>query len=185
MKPTLSLPSPETSTRTHVDTVLSVLATLEEFLIPKAVFSESSVPSGPPARLEGEASIAASTTFIHACARLDSIFKEEARWSVDHHLKTRENFHALQESQLKFLAHQTAAAAALARPRLHLKPDLVRLEDGTFVAYTGDVSTPGCGLVGRGKTPAEAYDDFDAAFTREASSQVFLEPQPKSPRKKK
>lgn len=187
MKPThapvLSAPAPEQVTAQHVDNVLCILAELHHYLFPRPPVGpfESSTPQETP-RLDGEANIAATTTFIKACSRLDAILDDPDRWTLDPHKALYAAINANYAQQFEFLKAQTAASNSICRPMFLMKPDLARLEDGSFIAYVGDITTPGCGLIGQGKTPAEAFADFDEAFHREQQIQLEKTEQPKPPK---
>jgi len=169
------LPAPEVVTEQQIHTALDVLLGLQAWMIPdKPGIGEFS--SGVPSdfRLDGEAAIAASTTFIKACARIDALLEDGTRWGLDVHKKLQENLEKNYAQQHEFLKAQTVASEALARPFFLMKPEFVQCSDGTFIAYVGDISIPGSGFMGVGVTPQAAAEDFDKAFTRHADEQLRL-----------
>ena len=187
------LPAPEVVTEQQIHTALDVLLGLQAWMIPdKPGIGEFS--SGVPSdfRLDGEAAIAASTTFIKACARIDALLEDGTRWGLDVHKKLQESLEKNYAQQYEFLKAQTEASQALARPFFLMKPEFVQCPDGVFLAYVGDVSIPGSGIMGAGVTPQAAAEDFDLAFARHAAEQLRLQsvtPTPetktkKSPKKK-
>lgn len=175
------VPLPEVVTADHLHNVLDVIAGLEPFLL-NAPGDHLGAPETRRLDEKSEAGIAAEATFIRACSRLDSLLDDPERWGLGAHQKLYDLLNANYAQQFEFLKSQTAASNSLSRPFFLLKPELVQTEDGEFVAYFGNVSTPGMGLLGRGKTPAEAFADFDAAFFR--SEQHLLEVSPEQPPKK-
>lgn len=181
----MAVPPPEIITKQHIDNCLDIVGALHPYLFPPPQSPESSVPKDAQ-RLEGEALLAATSTFIKACSRLDNLLEDATRWTLDPHKKLYDLLNANYAQQFEFLKSQTQASNSLSRPFFLLKPDLVQTTDGEFVAYIGDVTTPGAGLLGRGKTPNEAYADFDAAFFRAEQHRLEnSDPEPKPKRKKK
>jgi hypothetical protein len=180
----VACPAPEQVTEVHVDICLSIVATLQPYLLPLPRDPHTSIPE-PAQRLDGEVAIAAESTFIKVLSRIDALLADETRWTLAPHKELYDAINRNYTQQFEFLKAQTRASNSISRPMFLMKPELVQLGDGSFAAYIGDVTTPGCGLVGRGSTPAEAFGDFDQAFFR--AEQVKLEPTPtpKSPRKKK
>jgi hypothetical protein len=185
------LPPPEAVTEQQVHTALDVLLGLQAWMIPdKPTPGEFSAGLPSDFRLDGEAAIAASTTFIKACARIDALLDDGTRWGMDVHKKLQENLEKNYAQQYEFLKAQTEASQALARPFFLMKPEFVQCPDGTFVAYVGDLSIPGSGIMGVGITPQAASEDFDRAYTRYAAEQLRLQsvtptpPTKKSPKKK-
>jgi hypothetical protein len=180
----VACPAPEQVTEAHIDNCLSIVSTLLPFLMPLPRDPNTSIPE-PSQRLEGEVAIAAESTFIKVLSRIDALLADETRWTLAPHKELYASIQQNYAQQFEFLKAQTIASNSISRPMFLMKPELVKLEDGSFVAYVGDVGTPGCGLIGRGTTPAEAFADFDQAFFRAEQVELEPTPTPKSPRKKK
>lgn len=186
-------PSPENVTNKHIENISILIETLKPFILPLPRDPQSSIPQ-PAERLDGEAAIAASSTFIKACSKLDALLDDADRWTLAPHRELYAVINANYRQQFEFLKSQTNASNNLSRPHFLLKPDLVQLDDQKFYAFWGDVETPGAGLVGQGVTPAAAFADFDAAYFRQ--DQIRIEappgetapielPVPRKPKKKK
>lgn len=181
----LHAPSLEQVTEAHIENALAVVGALHPFLFPPV---DRSDPIPRTQELDGEAKIAAVTTFVKACTRLDALLDDPERWVTSAHKNIYTAMNACYAQQFEFLKSQTYAANQICRPFFLLKPDLAQIEDKSYIAYWGDISTPGAGLVGRGATPAAAFSDFDAAYYRQ--DQIRIEapeetPPPKSRSKKK
>lgn len=166
--PQLNLPSPGVVTSQQIRDLLSALATLDSFFRPVSDVIST------PARLDGEAAVAVTTTLIKTCARLDSILDDPTRWSVEAENQILVTLQKTYEQQYQFLKAQTEGAQAITKPQFLMKPQLAALDDGSFIAYSGDISTKGCGLIGQGATPKAAFDDYDAAFNRAVKDQIFV-----------
>lgn len=173
-------PAPEQVTAAHIDNLLSVVECLKPFLLPLPRDPQSSIPQ-PAERLDGEAAVAAVSTVIKVCEKLDALIADESRWTLRPHAELYAAINANYHQQFEFLKAQTAAANNLSRPFFLLKPDLVQLEDGLFLAFWGDIETPGAGLMGQGATPAAAFSDFDAAYFRQDQIQIQAPPGEVSP----
>lgn len=167
----VALPTREFIVGAQISNVLNVLQALNPFLLSGAPVGdyEGVVPRG--AKMEGEAALAASQTFIHACACLDSMLSDVARWNLTAHDALYKSVEAVNKAQQTFLEAQTVAAQTVTRPSFNLRPKLVMGVD-EFVAYWGDPLTPGAAIIGHGKTPEEALKDFDSAFQRAPDQQV-------------
>lgn len=168
-------PAPEQVTHSHIENISILIETLKPFILPLPRDPQSSIPQ-PAERLDGESAIAATTTFIKACSRLDALLDDPERWTMTPHKELYAAINANYLQQFQFLKAQTQAANNLCRPFFLLKPDLVQLDDGSFVAYWGDIETSGAGLVGRGATPAAAFTDFDAAYFRQEQIRIEAPP---------
>lgn len=169
----VACPAPEQVTEAHIDNCLSIVATLLPFLMPLPRDLQSAIPE-PPQRLDGEVAIAAESTFIRVLSRIDALLADDNRWTLAPHKELYDSIHKNYAQQFEFLKAQTMASNSISRPMFLMKPELVQIQDRSFIAYWGDVSTPGCGLVGRGATPAEAFTDFDNAYFRQ--DQIRIEP---------
>lgn len=169
----LPLPLPEDLTERHISAVLAIIHGLHPYLLEPHRDSEDVLRARPD--LDGGAAVAATNTFVKACARLDSILDDPERFN----LKKLDDLYALAkrvwEGQAEFQEAQRDASRAIQRPCYTLKPEILALDDGTFVAYWGDILN-GQGVLGRGATPKEAYADFDAAWSRQAKDQIKLDP---------
>jgi hypothetical protein len=81
----------------------------------------------------------------------------------------------MHEAQTEFLKEQTKSVLEVQRPAFQLRPTLLTLpDDDGFVAYYGDITTPGASIAGRGATPDDALKDFDAAFHRTSDEQILI-----------
>lgn len=181
------LPLPEDVTERHIGVLLQLIHCLNPFLLTPYRDTESLIKSNP--ELDGGAAAAATTTFIKACGHLDAIMDDPGRFRLDRIDNLYKEAQRVWKSQADVQEAQAKHAAELVRPCIVQRAKLIRLNDGVFVAYWGDITEPGQGLLGKGLTPDEAFKDFDAAWLRNAAEQVKLrdtpKPAKKTPRKKR
>lgn len=163
-------PLKEELTDRQLGSILGVLRELQPYLLEDVV-----EPGGTPKdrSLDGGVESAAATSFLKACARMDLILDDASRWT----LKTQNTLIAemirTHKAQQKFIATQEAASAHLQTPRFLLRPTLAIANEG-YIAFWGNINAAGEAIIGKGKTPNEALEDFDAAFHRTPEEQIYL-----------
>lgn len=164
------IPTKEELTNHQLGPILAVIRELTPFLLEDAV-----EPGGTPtaAILTGEVSVAASTTFIKACSRIDTILDDEARFSMKAHNDAMVELVKTYKAQQKFINAQRTSTEMLQRPSFSLRPTLA-VAGAEYVAFFGDISVAGQAIVGRGATPNDALADFDAAFNRCPDDQFIV-----------
>lgn len=119
---------------------------------------------------EKEASTSACVVVMEACNRLESILKDDTRWSVEHVTRSQESILKLIKAQTEAAkAGRTAAqeAASLSmearRPSTRRQCSILALANGDYLCTDGDPSNANV-VKGVGATPEEATIDFDAKF---------------------
>ena len=162
-----NVPAAESLTDMQVNTVLSVLNSLQPYLL----LTQREIDTGMKPELDGGVPCAALSTFVTACSRLDALLNDASRWDglATGNLMTAMTEHY--DSATKFNDSQTATHAELHRPSRRLQPRFTTIGQ-EFIAVWGDAQLPGGQILGRGKTPAEALLDFDAAFNRAVGEQL-------------
>lgn len=164
-----SLPSRESTTQHQFAVLLSVMNTLNPYLLMHAALRE--VENTPA--LDGGVASSASLTFINVCNRMDAMLADKSRWDTATHDRLYDAIQAVQMAQVAFLHEQAESAKALRRPSVQLHPTLAN--DGEkIIAYYGDITRVGYAIIGVGRTPAEALLDFDRAFDRAPTEQVRM-----------
>lgn len=161
------IPTKEAVTEAQILPILATLQTLTPLLL------QPHQEVDYPPKADGGALAAVGCAVIKACARLEAIFEESARYSFADTQRFFETLQKSQEAQLEFLKAQKLASDEVRRPSFQHRPTLA-IHDGGYVAYWGDVTTAGGAIIGIGKTPAEALLDFDKAFERTPTEQVYL-----------
>lgn len=163
----------ELVTEQQVSACLAVLRELQPYVngpVP-SLFSNEGVSQRP--ELDGGIQSAISVAVISVCDRIEQIMRDGKRWDVESTLEVFKEMAATQRAQQKFLEEQALSAHLIQLPQYLLKPEL--LTDGVhYFALWGNRDLPGGRIIGQGKTPAEALDDFDEAFNRTPSDQLQL-----------
>lgn len=171
------------STQAQLGMLLAVSNTMMQFLTVAAKAENDEDLERDPEMSEAE--IAAESTMIKACERMDAIIGDEKRWGLDYQTRLEALFERntqiardVAEKQTKLieetLARETAqkeAALEVRSPHNLFRPNLFSMEDGTWVAYLGDPKDLAGGIMGSGLSPAAALKSFDAAFAGQLSEE--------------
>lgn len=147
--------------------LMHVLNGLNPFLLGSPVMELDT-----PAKIDGGVACAASVSFINLCSRLDVILADNSRWDTEMHDRLYASIENVQKAQVEFLKQQAESAKEVRRPCFQMRPVLASSGE-EFVAVLGDIAKPGCYILGKGKTPNEAFADFDAAFDRTTAEQLL------------
>lgn len=165
-QPATMIPTREAVTDRQVETVLSVLGSLQPYLLLPSREYNNEKPE-----LDGGAHSSAVVTFTKACDRLDAILADESRWKIKGSDRLYNAIIGAQRSVKKLHQAQTINALSLQRPCTIFRPQFAQMGD-TFTAYYVSSDFPGGILIGRGATPQAALADFDKAFSRIPSEQL-------------
>jgi hypothetical protein len=163
------------STQSQLGMLMSVSATMMTF-IRASEKAEDDYDLEPQ---HSEATIAAETTLILACERIDSIIAEDKRWGLEFqtHLealfeKNTELARDVAAKQAKLIEEslereraQKEAAILSQKPHIVFRPTLVSMPDHTWVAYLGDPADMSSGILGNGLSPEAALESFDLVFS--------------------
>lgn len=129
--------------------------------------------------MAGEAHVAAENTFIKVCERLDAILEDKRRWGIAYQLNLEKQYNeqhaaslALVNAQREMAEQQKTSAAEVTAPHFRYKPMLVKLEEGGWAAFLGDVNDLDKGILGVGADPAAALKSFDEAFAGKLSPAI-------------
>jgi hypothetical protein len=120
---------------------------------------------GAPVRQDmgGEVKLALESTVIKTCYAIDRIVEETSRFDVTNSINAENKVTEMLQANVNFVNAQTKAAKHILRPCVRFQPKLVKLTDGTFACFLGDLST-GHAIVGQGATPEAALEAFDQVF---------------------
>lgn len=154
----MMVPTKEAVTEAQIVPILAIIHALSPLLV--ANHREVELPQS----LDGGAQSAIAMVTIKACNRLADIL-DDKRYGFQDTEKFFKTLQASQEAQLEFLRSQKLASMEVLRPSFQLKPTVTVYESG-YVAFWGDITTPGMSIIGQGSTPSAALAAFDEAFDR-------------------
>lgn len=152
--------SKEYVTGSHLHMLLNVIDSLCHNLRAPS-FDDQSAPIIH--KLDGGVKMAVESTIIQACNAIDRIMEETARFSAKYAQHAEKKVLESIQANLDSLEAQAKAAAHIIRPCVRFQPRLVRVTDGTFACYLGDVEN-GTAIVGQGSSPEAALEAFDQVF---------------------
>jgi hypothetical protein len=153
--------SREIVTRYQLDSLMQVLGMSSSAL---AHFLRIDPNTDKLTACETEARISIENTVRSACERMDTILREESRWSMDFQLDAEKKFSEAQVLNNQLLQKQRDAAAEITSPHFRYRPTMLRLVDGSWCAFLGNIDFMEQGVVGVGDSPAEAIEAFDDAW---------------------
>lgn len=192
-----SLPSRYIVTATQVHTLLNVAGMLMPYILQPHQELQN-IPSSH--KIDGEAALAAQTTFINVCDRLDKIVADESRWSLDAQKTLEASAAEVYEHHKALLREQIIATRTLSSPHNRYRPTLYKLKDGTYAAILGDINDLENAITAVGDSPLAAMLAWDMIFEGKLDPKLFewlqqreaaLEsgeptpPMPKTPKRKK
>jgi len=165
-KPTLQ--PQENITQAQVTHLLNIFIPACNFLLADKMH-EADAPGG---KNDGGARTAIENTVINVCNRFDILLAEEPRWSLANHASLEDAFKQVYSAHARMVTEQANAYAEINSPHHKLKPTLVKIPDGSWVAFLGDLNDINNAIVGVGDCPANAIEAFDAMFAGEVPEKL-------------
>jgi hypothetical protein len=158
----VAIPSRETISSMQVANLLNTFSVLSSFLLHSRYRPDDEVVPG--GALDGGVKCAIESTLINLCSRLDFVIAEPGRFDMaDQH--NLENYLAEAYKQnARMLSAQADAYAEITTPHYRLKPSLIKMAEGSWLAICGDLQNLDNALVGMGDCPQKAIEAFDAIF---------------------
>lgn len=154
------LPNRDNVTKSQTDTLLQIASLMANVLVnPQRDFEGTE-----GTKLDGGAHMAAATTFINACAKLDEIITDKARFNFESQNMIEAQYFQALKQQTIFVREQTETVRELNTPHSRYRPDLRKLSDGNWAAMLGDPRDLNNAIVGVGVTPQQAIEAFDGVF---------------------
>lgn len=161
MKDIRAVPEREITTQLQINSLLNIAGTMMgALLVPHHNFE----PHHRRPELDGGCQSAAEMTFIECCNALTDIIRDKSRWSLEVTKVLELQAVKINQTHIEVLQAQKRSIEAFNTPSYRFKPSLVRLQDGMYCAYLGDLENPEQSLVGIGKTADEAFRAFDMLF---------------------
>jgi hypothetical protein len=156
-----SIPSKETVTGIQIGNLLNVVDCLANNLRNRPVGINSGAIPMEESELDKGVKFALETSVIRALTVLDSVVDNAHRWNVDRLDRMERAAEKYIKANVKFLKEQAASAAHIRRPCFRFQPRLVKVTDGSFAAFIGDMDS-GQAIVGQGQNIEEALRNFDS-----------------------
>jgi len=175
----IQLPSRESISSFQITNLLNTFTILGNFLNHSIAIDSENTTGGPR---DGGVRAAVETTLINVCDRLDQVMAEKGRFDLatQNNLETQlsEGF----KQNIRMLSAQAEAYEEIVSPHHRLKPTLVKIGPGSWLAFCGDATNLDNALVGMGDCPARAIDAFDALFKGQVPAHLteFLKAREKS-----
>lgn len=157
------IPHRDSVNQLQLSNLLSVYAMSLNALMPRPGWGES---SNEPPELPKESRAAAEVTFWAVCDRLTKIMNDDKRWDMELQAKMEDNILKIQQAQLTMVENQSNAIREINSPSARYKPTLYQLRDGNWAAILGELDHPNA-MVGLGKNPQDAFQNFDKIFRGE------------------
>lgn len=166
-KPSIpTLPHRENVTAAQFNTLLGIFNHAANFLVASQVHGPQEDGSGG-GRLDGGAKASVETTIMHVCDRMNAMINDKSRWSLGDHDKLTGLVHEAYTQHGRMLKAQADAYAEITSPHHRLKPQMVKLGDGTWLAFAGNPADLDNAMCGVGNNPKQALESFDALFAGE------------------
>jgi hypothetical protein len=163
MNKVIPIQSRDQVTQTQVGTVLSAIVTVLPLLNRHEAFNNQ-MDEGTVAVVEG--------TLINACDRLNKILNDDSRWGIEGQCRLENHLANFYHEHTKTLKLQQQQIYELAKPHTRHNPQLGRLNDGTWIAFLGDIDDINNAIVGVGGCPAQALEAFDEMFNGRVPSHL-------------
>lgn len=193
-----NLPSRAQVTAQQVQVLLHVVGMLSPYVLQPHRELEN-IP-GQSNAMSGESAVAAQTTFINTCAKLDAILADDTRWTMDINQTLENQLYAVYVTQQELLKEQIIATKEINLPHNKYRPTLYKLRDNTYAAILGDLDDLDNAIAATGESPAAALLAWDLLFEGKIPAHLFdwlkqreaaldagepTPPQPKPPKRKK
>lgn len=169
-----SLPNRENIIGSQINNLLSIFIQAGNFLVASQIHGPRTDDDGSArgGAIDGGAKCAVETTMINLCDRFDAILKEESRWSLDTQRGLEESVKALYDAQTAALRAQEAAFKESHAPHTKYNPKIVKMLDGSWLAFHGNPADLENALCGVGDCPASALEAFDALFAGQVTTNL-------------
>lgn len=114
---------------------------------------------------DGGARMAVENSVVKICDRLDSILQDKERWSMDAQQTLEGSLTEAYKQNAEASKAQAAAYVDSISPHRQYEPKLMKLPNGDWVAYLGDLCDLNNAILGMGASPAQAIAAFDGMFS--------------------
>jgi len=166
----IPIPSQEMVTGAQLANLLNVAGFMVRAMEGQA---ESMFEQGSVSAIDGGAKMAAETTFVKVCQRIEEIIEDKWRWkTVERDALIVASLDMVRQNT-EFLKIQAESAASVLRPSWRLNPALAKLAGGLgWAVVLGDIADPDNAIIGVGETPEDAYRAFDDLFAGKTNEKM-------------
>lgn len=155
---TIKLPSRDQVTAVQINALLQAVQTLNHVVIARGDNADTGGAN------DGGVCASVDSAIIRACAKLDSIFDDDVRWTLTVQSTLEKQLSEVYAAHLDLLRVQKEAVLAVDLPHRTAGPKLLQLESRKWAAILGDPTHLNNCILGVGDSPAAALADFDEVF---------------------
>jgi hypothetical protein len=164
----IPIPSRESITDLQVHTLLNIAGLLTNYLLGPGLRDSGDAPRSSV--VDGGVLMAAETTFVRVCNRLDLVLGDDERWSLKGRDTLENKMVEMYDAHKQFTEVQTNSAYLLGTPHARFRPSMARIEGG-YAVFLGPMENPL--IVGVGENLADALYQFDQKFMGELPAEVM------------
>lgn len=162
-KPQIPFPQRDIATGNQISNLIQIGAfAMNSMLVGQ---NQNTEPHQDRKALDGGCKSSAESVFIKVCSKLEDLLDDSDRWNFNIQNSLEGKLEQMYDQNLLFLAEQTKSAREVNTPHFCYKPILMRLDNGQWIAYIGDLDHAEESIVGIGITPKDALEAFDCLFT--------------------
>lgn len=152
-------PNRNAMTNEQVQTLLQIAGCMHMVLTQPP---DTEYPKRP--ELDGEVKSSAEATLIKACAQLDNIVDDNARWTTNTQDNLERKLTDVYDGQLKVFESQIAVNLLFQTPHHRFRPLIFPTVEGEYLVVLGDPKHLDEAIYGLGPTPELALKAFDEVF---------------------
>lgn len=165
----INIPERQLTTSNQVHTLLGVASTFWAMMNAPQSLDENLPRVGT---VQGEARLAAETTFVKTCEALQLIMAEQPRWDFSFQQSLEKDYAEAMALNKDFLIAQRRAAQESGAAHNYHPPALHKLTDGSWMAILGSLTDMDNAIIGVGLSPQEALEAFDEMFNGRVPNSV-------------
>lgn len=154
----IPLPSRDQVTAIQVQTLLHAAQVLNSMLVSRVATEDYGGAT------DGGTCCAMDSTIVRICSQLDAMVDDVSRWSLTSQGGLEKQLEQVYAANLELLQIQKQATLETRAPHLTARAKLLKIEDGTWVAFLGNPHNLDNCIVGLGDCPAAALKNFDEVF---------------------
>ncbi len=155
---TVQLPSRESVSAMQITSLLNMLTIVGNY----SIHAQMSETEG--GAQDGGVKCAVESTIINLCNRLDEVLAEHGRFDLSNQDSLENHLGDTYKMNTRMLLAQAIAYEEIISPHHKLKPHIVKLGPGNWLAFAGDINNLDNAICGMGAYPEQAIQAFDELF---------------------